>query len=129
MVPLSQLEERRIEAPTQDPTPLPYLTPAGRGLDLELTVKVNEQTLTRSNSSNLYWTMSQQLAHATSNGATFRAGDLFASGTISGLEPGSRGCLLEITSNTRYLDDGDVVTMATGIPEFGVCSGAVLPSA
>ena len=129
VVPLSQLEEYRIPAPTQDPVPLPYLTPSGRGLDLELTVKVNEQTLTRSNSSNLYWTMSQQLAHATSNGAHLRAGDLFASGTISGPEPESRGCLLEITSNTRYLEDGDIVTLATGLPEFGRCSGVVLPSA
>ncbi|CAN5130568.1 fumarylacetoacetase [soil metagenome] len=125
VVPLSELENVRRPAPLQDPPPLPYLSPAGRGLDLALTVSINDEIVTRSNTTNLYWTMSQQLAHATSNGAHLRAGDLFASGTISGPEPDSRGCLLEITSNTRYLEDGDVITLATGIPEFGVCSGTV----
>ena len=36
------------------------------------------------NARGLYWTMPQQLAHATVNGASIRTGDLFASGTISG---------------------------------------------
>jgi len=125
VVPLSELEERRIPAARQNPEPLPYLTPAGRGLDLSLTVSINDEVVTRSNTSHLYWTMSQQIAHATSNGAHLRAGDLFASGTISGPEPESRGCLLEITSNTRYLEDGDTVTLTAEVQEFGVCSGTV----
>ena len=97
VVPLLELETLRTPAPAQDPPPLAYLSPAGRGLDLSLTVSINDEIVTRSNTSNLYWTMSQQLAHATSNGAHLRAGDLFASGTISGPEPDSRGSLLEIT--------------------------------
>ncbi len=91
--------------------------------------------------------MSQQLAHATSNGATFAPGDLFASGTVSGSTPGSRGCLLELTSNGAepitmengqvrgYLEDGDTVVLSAtaggkGKPMigFGTCSGTILPA-
>ena len=43
------------------------------------------------NARTLYWTMPQQLAHAASNGASVRTGDLMASGTISGAERGSEG--------------------------------------
>ena len=32
----------------------------------------------------MYWTYAQMLAHLTSNGASVRAGDVFASGTVSG---------------------------------------------
>ena len=126
VVPLVELEACRITdtCPRSRP-PLEYLTPPGSGLDLPLTVSVNDEIVTRSNTSNLYWTMSQQLAHATSNSAHIRSGDLFASGTISGPRPESRGCLLELTSNSRYLEDGDTVTLTSGVPEFGVCSGTV----
>ncbi|HUO46739.1 MAG TPA: fumarylacetoacetate hydrolase family protein, partial [Acidimicrobiia bacterium] len=84
VVPLSALESFRIDPLEQDPPPIPYLAPAGQSINLELEVSLNGEVITRSNFRNLYWTMSQQLAHATCNGATIRAGDLFASGTISG---------------------------------------------
>lgn len=38
----------------------------------------------KSNMKNLYWTAKQQLAHHTVTGCNVRAGDLMASGTISG---------------------------------------------
>jgi fumarylacetoacetase len=56
------------------------------------------------------------------NGAPTRPGDLFASGTVSGPEPGSWGSLMETswggtrplalgTGETRsFLEDGDTVT-------------------
>ncbi|HEY7565143.1 MAG TPA: fumarylacetoacetase, partial [Acidimicrobiia bacterium] len=69
------LEPYRSPPPVQEPPPLPYLLPAGPGLDLHLEVLVNGEVVSRSNTRHLYWTMSQQLAHATSNGATFRPGD------------------------------------------------------
>jgi fumarylacetoacetase len=53
--------------------------------------------------------MPQQLAHATSNGATVRTGDLMATGTISGSEPGTAGALLE--TDGPYLDDDDEVVL------------------
>ena len=52
-----------------------------------------------------------------------RPGDLFASGTISGTQPGAQGCLAERTAGGRdafaladgstrtFLEDGDVVTL------------------
>lgn len=93
----------------------------------------------------LYWNAAQQLAHHTVNGCNLRPGDLLASGTISGPEPSSRGCLLElswrgqepITLSTgekrAFLEDGDLVVM-TGWAQgegyrvgFGELSGRLLP--
>ena len=90
VTPLALLEEARVEAPPQDPPPLEHLA-GGRdwGLDVALEVELNGETLSRGNARTLYWTRPQQLAHATSNGARLRTGDLMASGTISGAEPGS----------------------------------------
>ena len=70
VTPLALLESRRVEAPPQDPPPLPYLD-GGRdwGLDLDVELEVNGEVLSRGNAGALYWTMPQQLAHATSNGA------------------------------------------------------------
>ena len=50
-----------------------------------------------------------QLAHMTVNGATTRAGDLFASGTVSGESPDSYGSLMELSwggTKPVRLDDG-----------------------
>jgi len=72
----------------------------------------------------LYWTIGQQLAHVASNGTTLRAGDVYASGTISELDPQNSGSLIERTCDgtvplrlsdgtTRaYLEDGDEVILA-----------------
>lgn len=95
----------------------------------------------------MYWTMSQMLAHHTSTGCNMRAGDLIASGTISGPAKENRGCLLERTwrgtepitlddgTERKFLQDGDEVTIAgwcekPGLPRigFGVCRGTVLPA-
>jgi fumarylacetoacetase len=124
VTPLEALEAARVPAPAQDPEPLPYL----RGdedwaLDLALEVELNGEVVSRTNARSLYWTMPQQLAHATVNGASVRTGDLFASGTISGPEPGSEGSLIELTwngerpltladgSERTFLEDGDVVVL------------------
>jgi fumarylacetoacetase len=88
--------------------------------------------ISRPNASWLYWTAVQQLAHATAGGAAVRAGDLFASGTISGSEPGTQGCLLELTRagqeplrlaedvERTFLEDGDeVILRGAGAPGEG----------
>jgi fumarylacetoacetase len=71
----------------------------------------------------MYWTMAQMLAHHASNGCNLQPGDLLASGTVSGADRESRGCLLELTWNgaeplllddgsTRaFLEDGDEVVL------------------
>jgi fumarylacetoacetase len=95
----------------------------------------------------MYWSMAQQLAHATVNGATARAGDLFASGTVSGPNVGERGSLIETTWNGRdqivfpdgtartFLQDGDTIAIrgschAPGAVSigFGECIGTVTPA-
>jgi fumarylacetoacetase len=109
----------------QDPEPLPYLRDAGgEALDLELEVAVNGEVLTRTNARSLYWTPAQMLAHVTSGGASVTAGDLFGTGTISGSEPGSEGCLLERFRGERWLEDGDEVVLRS--PSLGECAGRVL---
>jgi fumarylacetoacetase len=100
----------RTQSPPQEPQPLPHLA-GGFALDVALEVELNGDTISRGNAKTLYWTMPQQLAHATSNGATIRTGDLMASGTISGATPGSEGSLIELTQNTRFLADGDEVVL------------------
>jgi fumarylacetoacetase len=101
--------------PVQHPAPDPYLR-ANRpwGLDMHLEVQLNGTTVTSTNFAGMYWTFAQQLAHVTVNGATTRAGDLFASGTVSGPTAGERGSLIEQVADRRchaFLDDGDTVTL------------------
>jgi fumarylacetoacetase len=72
--------------------------------------------------------MPQQLAHATSNGATVRTGDLMATGAISGAGPGSEGSLLELWQGERVLADGDEVVLRArgGEVELGEVRGRVV---
>lgn len=153
IVPLEALAPFRVPAGRQDPEPLPYLqTEHLVGFDLELSVAIRphdsaqETTVAKTSFTNMYWTMAQQLAHATVNGATVRAGDLFASGTVSGPTPGEFGSLLESTWNGKkpialgdgitrtFLENGDTVTLratanADGWPSigFGDCTGTIRP--
>jgi fumarylacetoacetase len=129
VTPLALLEDARVEAPPQQPPPLPHLA-GGRdwALDLALEIELNGEVISRGNARGLYWTMPQQLAHATSNGASLRTGDLMASGTISGAEPGSEGSLIELYRNTRFLEDGDEVVLRarSASVELGEVRGRVL---
>ncbi len=127
VTPLALLEERRVAAPPQEPPVLPYLE-GGRdwALDLDLELELNGETISRGNARTLYWTMPQQLAHATSNGASVRTGDLLATGTISGAVHGTEGSLLELSRNgaepihladgteRSFLEDGDEVVLRAG---------------
>ena len=124
VTPLALLEQYRVEAPRQQPPPLPHLA-GGRdwALDIALEVELNGVVVSRGNARSLYWTMPQQLAHATSNGASLRTGDLLASGTISGAVRGTEGSLIELTRNgaeplqlpdgseRTFLEDGDEVVL------------------
>jgi fumarylacetoacetase len=65
------------------------------------------------------------LAHLTANGAVARAGDLFASGTISGAEPGSEGSLIEL--GRPFLQDGDTVVLRSA--SLGEVRGTITPAA
>ncbi len=132
VTPLALLEDARVEAPLQEPPPLPHLA-GGRdwALDIGLEVQLDGETVSRGNARTLYWTLPQQLAHATSNGAPLRTGDLMASGTISGSEPGSEGSMIELFRGERFLADGEEVVLcgraANGV-ELGEVRGRVLPA-
>ena len=143
VTPLALLEDRLVPSPKQDPEPLPYLRVAGDcALDIELEVELSGTVVSRTNARGLYWTMPQQLAHATVNGASVRGGDLFASGTISGADHGSEGSLIELTRNgahpirlgdgsTRtFLEDDDEVVLRgrAGELELGEVRGTILPA-
>jgi fumarylacetoacetase len=143
-----------------DPQPLDYLAEpdpasAGIGLQVEVLLRTAESAkggrdpfpLSSASFENMYWTIGQMLAHHASNGCPLVAGDLMASGTVSGPEQGMLGSLLEITrrgqqplelpnGETRtLLEDGDEVILRARCARdgartigFGECRGVVLPS-
>jgi fumarylacetoacetase len=144
VTPLSLLQGARVPRQPQDPEPLPYLrVEPDWALDLELEVELNGAVVSRTNARRLYWSMPQQLAHATVNGASVRTGDLMATGTISGPTRGSEGSLIELTLNgseplalpdgggRTFLEDGDEVVLRgrAGDLELGEVRGQVEPAA
>lgn len=155
IVTLEALEPFRIPAPAQDPQPLPYLRcDESSSYDIELEVDLrtaamrargeSARTISRTNYKHMYWSMAQQLAHATVNGTAMRPGDLYASGTISGPTPDSLGSFIELTWNGQrpleidgerraFLEDGDEVTLRgfcarEGVRRigFGAASGTIV---
>src|SRR6185503_4234558 len=99
--------------------------------------------ISATNFSSMYWTIAQQLAHLTANGASIRPGDIFGTGTVSGSERGTEGSLIELTwggerplalpdGTTRtFLEDGDRVILegsAGGSVYLGPVEGEILPS-
>ncbi len=92
------------------------------GFDLPLELSVDGQVVSRTNACHLSWSPAQMLAHMTVNGASTRAGDLFASGTISGPDPGTLGSLLEL--GLPFLTDGSEATITS--PLLGTVTGRVV---
>jgi fumarylacetoacetase len=138
ITPLEALEPFRVPGREQDPAPLPHLrSDQDWALDLELEVALapagsdTPEMISRTSARDLYWSAAQQLAHVIAAGARVRAGDLFASGTISGSEHGSEGSLVELTRagqeplrirgvERTFLDDGDeVILRGAGAPGEG----------
>lgn len=170
IVTMEALEPFRIPGPSRDaddPQPLPYLrSTEDWGLDITVEVHLASKQmhdrgmspvrLSKGNFKDMYWTIAQMVAHHASNGCNLQPGDLLASGTISGRETSSRGCLLEMTwqglgpdkkplprkpislptGETRlFLQDGDEVTMKAYCERegfrrigFGECRGIIEPA-
>ena len=151
IVTMDALEPFRTKGPKQDPTPLPYLQLKGRNaFDISLEVAIQPEngeatTVSKSNFKYMYWNMSQQLAHHTSNGCRVNSGDMMGSGTISGPTPDSYGSMLELTwggknpitlkdgTQRKFINDNDTVIM-TGFCHnkevrigFGEVSSKLLP--
>jgi len=157
--------------PQGDPAPLPYLSDeadqASGGFDITLEVRLQSArmaqdriegvVISRSNAfKDMYWTFAQMITHHASNGCNLTPGDLLASGTVSGTEPDTRGCLLELTwdgtspdgkpkprkpitlptGETRtFLADGDSIEIRGWCERpgfrrigFGSCTGTIAPA-
>jgi fumarylacetoacetase len=151
IVTLDALEPFRVSGPVQDPKVFEYLEYNGdKHIDIVLEVAIEiqggvEKVVSKSNYKHMYWNMNQQLAHHTINGCNINAGDLMASGTISGSEEGQYGSMLEISwkgtkpvqmpdgSERKFIMDHDTVIMR-GFSEkngvrvgFGEVRATVLP--
>jgi len=156
IVTLDALEPFRAHAPSRpagDPQPLPHLQSSSDGafrITLEVWLRSAKMPaplrVSQSDFASLYWTLSQMIAHHTSNGCPLVPGDLFGSGTVSGPEKQNQGCLLELTSggadplqlptgeSRAFLEDGDEVTLkgwceASGFRRIGLgeCRGLIVP--
>ncbi len=162
VVPMAALAPFRCAAfcrAADDPAPLDYLLDADDqrigAIDAMLEVLLqtanmraaglDPHRLSLANLRELYWTPAQLIAHHTSNGCNLLPGDLLATGTVSGKEDESAGCLLELTGGAAnpillpngerrsQLEDGDEVILRgvcrrEGYPEIslGECRGVVL---
>ncbi len=164
VVTLEALAPYRVSVPPrplEDPAPLPYLHSENDqqhgALDLTLEVLLRTESMRRSHSAphllsrgnfrDMYWTLAQLFTHHASNGCNLRPGDLLASGTVSGPELSTAGCLLELTARGKnpialpngesraFLNDDDEIILRgfcyrDGLPRigFGSCSGRILPA-
>ena len=142
----------RASAARHDAPVLPYLQTENEDA-LEITLEVSLRVpgladaapVSSSHFHEMYWTLSQMIAHHTSNGCPIRGGDLIGSGTVSGPEKRNRGCLLELTWKgsellnpapgvlRQFLEDGDEVILSGYCQRpgfrrigFGACSGKIL---
>ncbi|WP_396158132.1 fumarylacetoacetase [Flavobacterium sp.] len=151
IVTMDALEPFKTKGPIQEPMPLPYLQQKGKHTyDINLEVYIEPENVapslvSKSNFKYMYWTMSQQLAHHTSNGCRVNSGDMMGSGTISGPTPDSFGSMLELTwggknpikmndgSERKFINDNDTVIMkgycqnSTVRLGFGEVSSKLLP--
>jgi fumarylacetoacetase len=152
IVPRAALEPFRVAPPAREKPLLPYLAEPGPmnfdiALEVELTPEGGVPTvIARSNARHLYYSAAQQMAHHTTSGCPMRVGDLLGSGTISGPEESSRGCLLELSwggkqpvaladgGSRAFLADNDRLTLrghAQGDGYrvgFGACTGVLRPA-
>ncbi|HEY8400432.1 MAG TPA: fumarylacetoacetase, partial [Cytophagaceae bacterium] len=151
IVTLEALNPYRVSGPKQDPPVLSYLQSTGdKNFDIQLEVSLIPENSTAtvisiSNFKYMYWNICQQLAHHTINGCNVKVGDMMASGTISGPDKSSLGCMLELTwrgtqpiklsdnSERKFLLDGDTVVIRGFAAKdgkrvgFGEVSGKVIP--
>jgi fumarylacetoacetase len=145
--------------PDSDPHPLPYLMndyqAKGGGFDIALEAfieteamqiaKTQPHQLSHASLKHLYWTAGQMVTHHSMGGCNLESGDLLGTGTTSGPDTDSLGCLLEITEGGKkpialptgesrtFLQNGDRLTMKAYCKKegtrrigFGECSGAVV---
>ena len=163
VVTMEALAPYRSEGPARqpdDPPLLEYLQPAAGSADaIDVKAEVflasadmraqgtSPMKLSSGTLSDLSWSFAQMLAHHTSTGCPMNSGDLIGSGTVSGTEKSSRGCMLELCwrgtepielpdgTERRFLLDGDELTIVAFCEKegaarvgLGSCSGVIQPA-
>jgi fumarylacetoacetase len=134
--------------PAGDPRPLPYLWDDADqrtgGFDIALEALLMTEGLkarglpahrmSASNTTDLYWTIAQLVAHHTCGGCNLVAGDLFGTGTISGATPEGYGSLMELSADGQrhinlasgeprsFLENGDEVIFRAHCQKSGYAS-------
>jgi fumarylacetoacetase len=145
--------------PEGDPPPLPHLLDMADqqqgAFDIALEALISTAEMRRkglsphrmsaSNTTDLYWTLAQLVAHHTCGGCNLEAGDVFGTGTISGPAPEGWGSLMELSQDGQrqialssgesrsFLEDGDEVVLrahcrrAGAVPiGFGECRARIV---
>jgi len=146
VVPLSAVERYLVDGPEQGPEVDEQLASAQpRALDLHMELTINSTVVSQPEGRYVHWSIEQMITHLTSNGATLRTGDLIATGTVSGPDPGTWGSMMEIAwagerpvhlddgSARGWLEDGDEVTIratcgcgGSSTLDFGEVTGVIL---
>lgn len=103
------LEPFRVQGRQKEASPASYLQSNQSAnhyaisLNAEIEADGVRTVVCRSRCDWLYWSVHDMIAHQTINGCPLNAGDILATGTVSGSEVGSHGCLLEITKGGKDL--------------------------
>tara|TARA_B100001287_G_C22660094_1_gene519895 strand:+ start:19 stop:1284 length:1266 start_codon:yes stop_codon:yes gene_type:complete len=116
IVTLDALSPFKTDGEKQVPEVSTYLQFEGKknyDIKLDVFLKTDKNSPIKIVSSNfkyMYWNMCQQLAHHTVNGCNINAGDMMASGTISGPNKSEFGSMLELSwGGKHYIDIGNGV--------------------
>ncbi|KAL6912781.1 hypothetical protein FSHL1_010464 [Fusarium sambucinum] len=151
IITLDALDSFRTRSPAQQTLAASYLqhpNPSTFSITMKVEVLANSTATTVGVCpvEALYWTPQQMIAHSVSSGSALRTGDVLATGTVSGSDESSRGCMLETTeggskpvtlsdgSKRGFLEDGDVVRITAVVGEegsgvgFGECVGQLTPA-
>jgi fumarylacetoacetase len=164
VVSMDALRPFRVHLPrtVEDPEALDYLRPPqnANGITVPGAIDIQMEAwltplgaegkslrLSRSSFRHCYWSLSQMVAHHTSNGCNLNVGDLIGTGTQSGPEDGEQGCLIELTQDGKrplqltdklsrtYLQDGDSLQLRAWCESsthrkigFGSCAGQIQPA-
>ncbi len=141
VVTMDALQLFSVDGPLQAPQPLPYLQRKNTNFDIDLSLAIKTEKMTdyqeiaKTNYKHMYWDISQQVTHHTSNGCNLEPGDILGTGTISGPIPSSYGSMLELTWNCTnpiklssaeerfYLEDFDSMRVTANAQKGDLCIG------
>lgn len=147
-------KSKPLERPEEKGSVLPYLQEKDKEsvFDINLEVELatgagDKEVLSVGRSNQMLFSFPQMVSHHTVTGCNLQAGDLMASGTISGTESNSFGSMLEksqggkekfkvgASSERTFLQDGDRVTMKGygktkdgSLVGFGEVTGKIKPA-